>query len=1040
MWELVKSLCWTQVTPPRRLCLDEPSRRVSSKGVFVPGFFAWSIQKLDGKLEGPLVRRLSDLKALHDDLEPLVEKFLSGQLGPNEALELAKKERDRERLVNEIIAKENNKSPADVRAQVAEAKRKLNEANTDDEINDILAELARGLFVQPQGDGKLADFVPESSALPLTNLIPKNLGRGLVGVAFFSFTGALCIDVADYPTAIVEVTVDEADSLRALCIGGDAQTVSIRVDGPEGEEVPLDLRVELGDHATVDPATLAVTVGTPGEATVTSQNGPAAASAAVDADRLIAKVDGVDCGETDFTVADLLVVEDVDGHLAGCVGETHRFWYKTNPSGVEEEIKDDVQWTTTGTPDSENGVATLGVSWSSASSAIGAERITVKCHGAEVETQFTAISVLLRAPSTPLHVASVRSRNDIDVVVQPEGGIVGQPLATGDLRATLVLARGARAIEVVGITPGQHQVAVPYTLLGATCWSSWLPITVFDCDIDYDTSTRVFDPKLLAADQTFPIVATLQPATVSMYVYISIYNANGQLVYVSQAGVSNQAVFRWDGRGLDGLSVDPGYYPITLIARPVAEPSQVDETFALTRCVALGVTEIDWTDNFPLRYNRTSPNNRTDWVIPANAEWRIGRENTSDVAGLDYNDGTRRVSPWPWTDLNSPGEFEGGPNTSHYAYPVAVRIGPPLRFVVRTGVFGVSEMTGQIVRSGYPFRDYNDTLVDFRVRGTWTANGPLVGAPDAGVFTEPGASLSVETSTTVQPPVGAKPGPFDTSPEQFVLHFEYKYAGTEWQRVPGSQEVLFQLYRQASSADPSSLRMDEDGVSISTDAIEGAADAHTAEGIVRVLYLSSQWCEAAAVSDVSDVLPAVWSGIRTLRVQTPGDPRAWDYWGSVASGGVQGFSVGFLVDQSSGRCGAWSRLFVALCGYQGVSGVRLAPIEPMDLLDSTTMSVGTTYAFRRLLLYASTATAQGNASAPIRFTNHCLNSHAGVYYDPSYGLTATTRAGYENLAIDGFLVIRDSVLSSIDGDGNPVFDPVPVFEENYPSVEQLLWR
>jgi hypothetical protein len=128
-----------------------------------------------------------------------------------------------------------------------------------------------------------------------------------------------------------------------------------------------------------------------------------------------------------------------------------------------------------------------------------------------------------------------------------------------------------------------------------------------------------------------------------------------------------------------------------------------------------------------------------------------------------------------------------------------------------------------------------------------------------------------------------------------------------------------------------------------------------------------------------------------------GDPMK--YWGPVSSRSPAGpgvvvgddiryFTLRYLLDNSDGRCGAWSELNLAAIKVHGISADKY-PIRPYQTPQNEAIAFeGKSYkAIGTAMLLDPATLGQGNSDINARtfFANHCMVKAGNKIWDPSYG-------------------------------------------------------
>ena len=177
-------------------------------------------------------------------------------------------------------------------------------------------------------------------------------------------------------------------------------------------------------------------------------------------------------------------------------------------------------------------------------------------------------------------------------------------------------------------------------------------------------------------------------------------------------------------------------------------------------------------------------------------------------------------------------------------------------------------------------------------------------------------------------------------------------------------------------------------------------------------------CSVPGATTQSQALENTWSLFSGLKVKTWDEQKLYYYSGSVS---VLNEDVLWLLSSPAapgkelhnGNCVAFARLLIASLGVNAVSAVEKA----------VTYNSGNEYAVKKVSftplnqpypdpnypfyhpIYGSGNQGQNNANPTCKiFTMHDIaySSVTGIYYDPSYGITATGETDYTQQAIDGF--------------------------------------
>ncbi|MHC4662104.1 MAG: flagellar hook assembly protein FlgD [Planctomycetota bacterium] len=470
-----------------------------------------------------------------------------------------------------------------------------------------------------------------------------------------------------------------------------------------------------------------------------------------------------------------------------------------------------------------------------------------------------------------------------------------------------------------------------------------------------DQSTFVYDPKLggnpLAKIEfkatefgSFPCTINIKSGAATTRNIISGVNING-----------NELIsYSWDGKDSGGAYAPPGEYTVE-VSVGTSTPALMTYSCYIVR---LGFTRIATesanvtTSEFPLKYNRTSAVDGTDFIVSSGSSFNS--DVIWEMVELDLTNGTPRSLPAPWAGS---ADYPENPSAANYNYPAAYLMGSIIQFRVEMGDAARLE-NGSIAGVGYP-------IPGLPIRIT----GDYVGSPLAGELADdisPGQNYAVETVTPLPATVGKRN-------EVVAFSFEYLDGGA-WHPIPGTFTTSHLIYRTAGVPTGRALYQTEPD--------------HD-KCYIKVLDLTCTWADGK--SSISDVFLDIWMGCWDF------ENPAWTYEHDMP--GTRGFTLWYLLDEHRGRCGAWSIFLLTCMGYHGIVGVQVAIIprnEHIQTMPDLTNTTG-----RTLLEVEPSADGQGNpANLYNTFIDHAIVYYSYRYYDPSYIHLASP-------AKDGFVTMHD---------------------------------
>jgi hypothetical protein len=399
--------------------------------------------------------------------------------------------------------------------------------------------------------------------------------------------------------------------------------------------------------------------------------------------------------------------------------------------------------------------------------------------------------------------------------------------------------------------------------------------------------TRVFDPKLDGdprADFSFKVNHNGQH-TASVVVFKGRTEIKTILNNQSVQGNTPVDAY-WDGKDKQGKFVDTGEYTVQFNIN--GSFGQYSQDFSV-HVVRLGVDRLSFESadegaEYPLMFNRTSSSNLSDVPIGSQTAGNFEQDVVWKIASLDQPDGLPTPEDPPWG--NQEGNTGGGASAlAELNWPCCYRMASRVQMKVHTGNQAVSNMSSSSMPVGYPVSGF-PILITALFRGYTFAGGA---SPDASNISPDGV-YTLTCNGLTEASVGA-------GIESIDIYFFF-HDGQGWVLIPGCQETTHMMYRIADAPTAGALAQDP--------------NAGSARMYAEALRWSCEWCEAEGVTHKSQVLGAVYKHCWNF-----GDPRYTYEHNQTEGGNPAGFTVRYMLDHHSCRCGGWSYFFLCLVGCQG---------------------------------------------------------------------------------------------------------------------------
>jgi len=137
----------------------------------------------------------------------------------------------------------------------------------------------------------------------------------------------------------------------------------------------------------------------------------------------------------------------------------------------------------------------------------------------------------------------------------------------------------------------------------------------------------------------------------------------------------------------------------------------------------------------------------------------------------------------------------------------------------------------------------------------------------------------------------------------------------------------------------------------------------------------------------SNIVTAIWSDFTDRSVLKWDGTGPMQYWGPKALSQPL-FYTADLVREADGRCGAWAEFFEDTLAVHGVASQIheiQAPLYPVGVMGIYSSLLG-----------------QGGTPLQREFVNHAVVTAGSVLYDPSYGVSYTTKIAWEDASVEYF--------------------------------------
>lgn len=472
------------------------------------------------------------------------------------------------------------------------------------------------------------------------------------------------------------------------------------------------------------------------------------------------------------------------------------------------------------------------------------------------------------------------------------------------------------------------------------------------------TLTRIFDPKLDGNPEADFSFIVDQPGSYTGTVSVMSGTTTVRTLMSGAVTGGSGTLVKWDGKDDLARFVDPGEYSLTIeISGGVTFSGQWPVHVVRLAADRITFGEVGASQNFDLVYNRTSSSDKTNYTFTE--DWIL--YSGSDPSTVDNSSGLPRPAPDPWPDPE--GRFADYGSPTSLSHAVCYKMGSRVKAQIRLGSQAVSNVTAGPVGAHYPVSGF-----PIRIEGEFRS-GDMASADAGSDDISPGSSYSLSSS-------GSLPSTVGMDNETVNIKFSF-YNGTAWVDVPGYQETRHLVYRVADAPTDGALYQEEDSNS---------------RMFVAALDWSCRWCELEGVTSKSEVNAAVFKHCWNF-----GEP-VYEYEHNQTDGGSPaGFTLEYLLDHHSGRCGAWSRSYLAFVGYHGVVAQVYAVVNDNQQLSGQPNG----YYNNVQTLFQVDVNLEGQGGSPDmadQFSDHALNLYNGKLFDPSYiHETGTAATGWGNL-------------------------------------------
>src|SRR5262249_13340411 len=240
------------------------------------------------------------------------------------------------------------------------------------------------------------------------------------------------------------------------------------------------------------------------------------------------------------------------------------------------------------------------------------------------------------------------------------------------------------------------------------------------------TTTRIADPKLEHGGAH--VDYRLDTGSTSYIVMISVWKDGTKVADVwrgSEPGRMLPYSHFWGGRDLNGKYVDPGRYQLVVEAE-LLSGGRRERVHYPVDVIRLGLINIaaqssSGTNEFQTVYYKKNGLIRF-YATPASSEW-VSKKFGTEISDLDNDDGTPRVAPPTWPEVDEPKTYQTSTGTWKYDttshdYPLCYLAGSQPQFEVTFGAT-CTDQSGAQIGVNYPVTGFDPRCIATDQPGGW---------------------------------------------------------------------------------------------------------------------------------------------------------------------------------------------------------------------------------------------------------------------------------------------------------------------------------